>query len=70
VIDEIVQDRQRHRDRNIARAGAQRGYCRRHFIGRGDRRRPANRQKAGKRRQDHPGNRAVIFGALSVDRAV
>ena len=30
----------------------------------------ANRQAAGKRRQDHSGDRAVVLGALSVDGAV
>ncbi len=30
----------------------------------------ADRQAAGKRRQDHPGHRAVILGTLSVDRLV
>ena len=30
----------------------------------------ADRQAAGSRRQDHPGDRAVVRGALSVDRAV
>ena len=30
----------------------------------------ADRQAAGSRRQDHPGDRAVVLGALSVDGAV
>ena len=70
VIDEIVKINSADRDRNLARAGAQRGHSRRHFLGRGDRGGAADRQAAGERRQDHPGDRAVVLGALSVDRAV
>ena len=70
VIDEIVKVNSADRDRNLARAGAQRGHSRRHFLGRCDRGGAADRQAARKRRQDHSGDRAVILRALSVDRAV
>src|SRR5439155_16851493 len=48
----------------------QRGHSRRHFLRRRDRRRACNRQAAGKRGQDHPRYRAIVCGALSVDRAI
>ena len=49
VIDEIVKINSVDRDRNLARAGAQRGHSRRHFLGRRDRRgasRSASARKA------------------------
>ena len=64
------QDQRPDRDRNLARAGAHRGHSRRHFLGCGDRSGAADRQAAGGRGQDHRGDRAVVLGALSVDRAV
>ncbi len=64
------QDQQRHRARDLAGAGAQRGHSRRHFVGRRDRRRHRDRQAARGCRQDHPCDRAVVRGALPVDRAV
>ncbi len=47
VIDEIVKINSADRDRNLARAGAQRGHSRRHFLGRRDRRGARDRQAAG-----------------------
>ncbi len=70
VIDEIVKINGTDRDRDLARAGAHRRHSRRHFLGGGDRGGAADRQAAGGRRQDHRGDRAVVLGALSVDRAV
>ena len=64
------QDQLIHGDRDLARAGAQRRYSRRHFLRRRDRGGAADRQAAGGRGQDHCGDRAVVLGALSLDRAV
>ena len=58
------------RDRDVARAGAQRGHPRRHFLGRCDRGRARDRQASRQRRQDHSRHCAVILRALSVDRPV
>ena len=68
VIDEIVKINSDDRDRNLARAGAERGHSRRHLLGRRDRGRAPDRQAAGSRGQDHPGDRAVILRALSCRR--
>ena len=64
------QDQQRDRARHRARIGAQRGHSRRHLLRCRDRRSARDRQAAGECRQDHPRDRAVILGALSVDGAV
>ena len=70
VIDEIVKVNSADRDRDLARAGAQRGHSRRHLLGRCDRGRARRSASGRRRRQDHSGHRAVILRALSVDRAV
>jgi cysteine synthase A len=64
------QGQQRDRDRDLARTGAHRGHSGGYFLGRRDRRRTCDRQTAGSRRQDHPSDRAVVRGTLSVDGAV
>ena len=64
------QGQQLDRDRNLARAGAQRRHSRRHFVGRGDRRRACRSASGRKRwaRRSLPSCRR--FGALSLDGAV